>query len=177
MKEKIFEKVGRNVYVFQHIELLIKDLIELSEIKFSINENGATEKTLKEEISNKTLGQSKNKYFEQLYSSASSLKEAPEDIASISMRFRFEPDEESDAQHKQFFDKMVNERNQLIHTKLATIDFSDNDSCLDLISYLDEQFERARLVHNSLLSQRKAAVKMRKKAAEWISDDPNWPKP
>lgn len=64
----------------------------------------------------------------------------------ISMAFKIEMGEEDLQQRKDTLASIVEERNNLIHLRLSSLDHNSVQSCKDLSAYLDEQFENLKPV-------------------------------
>ena len=69
----------------------------------------------------------------------------------MSLSFRIQSDKDSINNRKRELAELVNERNLLIHSWLAELDFDSVESCEKLISLLDEQDDRLKPHYDSLM--------------------------
>ena len=63
---------------------------------------------------------------------------------------------------------VVTERNSLIHKMLVAVDFSNADSCLDLIKQLNDQNERITPQYKYVMTTLATMMDMKKEISEFI---------
>tara|TARA_R110002096_G_scaffold199271_14_gene383123 strand:+ start:164 stop:715 length:552 start_codon:yes stop_codon:yes gene_type:complete len=169
--EKALQKIGRNVVGLQKIELLLKTLVSLSKIEGNSSDIDQRFESRKGSIDKMTLGTVTREYFENLHSESCDDTKFPDDDVYISLKFRFDMKEEDVSSFQEFHKELVEERNHLIHGKLAYFDPSSSDMCLDLIDDLDTQYDRIAMALRSLRTQLRAVLDLRSKARKWIEEE------
>jgi hypothetical protein len=150
-------RVGRNLQRFQSIEALLKLLLpttklvgSLQQIKSQILQNKRAAKkaslgTLTETYSRQVLGPKQDAEepeigSEILFSFSHSIDATPEVLKQMRSEWK----------------RLTKERNQLVHSTLLVYDLESNEGCIALCEYLDEQYERARVLIERLRHQEKA---------------------
>jgi len=170
LTDQALQKIGRNVLYYQRIEWMLKRLISYSNIVVTTDKiTGGNA----DPPSKKTLGLTIKDYFDTLFSSPdnSALDERNELYFSFSYHIGLT--EEQLKPWRESCEQIVRDRNNLIHVQLGTFNQDDPDQCLDLIKELDEQLDRMRWFHNSLLGQVENVGRIRKEIAELLMKDEN----
>lgn len=134
-----FRKIGRNIYLFQKLEHMLKYIISGSSSGFLHEIVEHREKT-----QSKTLGQLIGLYFEKSKSSNSEnlitderFMQAPHFSISLS----FFNDHSYIESKKAELENLVIDRNKLVHHLLPQFDIDSIDSCIVLDKQLDRQRE------------------------------------
>lgn len=135
-------KIGRNIMNFQNIEFMLKHLISRSQLHGRASELADNLEKNKQDIHKKTLGLLAKDLFNTVYTDTQSV-EPPSDLAEpwISFTFTSETDESALNDFKLKLENLINQRNELIHHKLHSIEKDSHESWQELIDYLDNQRE------------------------------------
>ena len=148
-------KIGRNVLHFQKIEALLKYLVSNSSIE------GTTVKELKENhkkkinsVSQKTMGNLAKDLFTSVYTDQNNETLPPEGLDEAIFKFSFTIDADPAfvEQRKLALERIVMERNTLIHQTLSRFDSTSIESCRTLNVALDEQADRVRSEFENMLT-------------------------
>ncbi|AUD79344.1 hypothetical protein CW740_08835 [Kangiella profundi] len=143
LHDEALRKIGRNVVNFQKIEALLKVLVLYSSVDFQTRDNEVTHSLNEKSIRNRSLGEAASKFLKNLFKNRVAENEELDcSELHISIRFYLDMDAEDVAKEKVELERLVSERNQLIHKDLASIDFNCVNSCRKLILKLDEQNSR-----------------------------------
>jgi hypothetical protein len=142
---EVLRRVGRNLLLLQHIELLLKALLSGSGFAGYASEIRAKAARRADEISWKTLGQLAQQYHDELLGQGDSPPSAPENPREpwFSMRIQFKFDEATVERDRAVLLALVAERNELAHTFLSRWDLSSTGDLEAANKVLDEQRARA----------------------------------
>ncbi|MBD0786408.1 hypothetical protein HUO09_08615 [Vibrio sp. Y2-5] len=143
--EDIYTKIGRNVVLYQKLELLLKDLSsknvcgylsELTNKKYGLDGISRT----------KTLGGLIKDYPLRLETEHEVETSTPDDKDEAYISFKFErvASEEYITRKKNELSKLVKNRNSLIHHVLLEHDLKTVEGCKALAKILDQQAEEVR---------------------------------
>jgi hypothetical protein len=141
------QKIGRNVLLFQRIEATLKDLLTHNNVAGYPNE---LETCLQERISslrNQTMGTLAGQFNSGILSKSETATMEPETLAGIRVSFNIKIENDN---LKDSLGTVVSERNRLIHHFLQEIDLTSTDGMSAAIEYLDQQYQKARLIYNDL---------------------------
>lgn len=143
-RNEVLRKVGRNVYLFQYIEKLLKHLNTNREISGYMSELEEIRKQRTEEIGKLNMGPLMSQLIDNIYSEFGESKNGPEELKEpyLSFSFRIQADVDFVEQRKQALKSFVKERNHLIHHFFEEFDINDIDRYSEIVKYLDEQRER-----------------------------------
>jgi len=153
-QSEALRKVGRNVLYFQRMEAMLKFLVSRSELE------GDSPEELKEHhgqrveaISRNTMGTLVNSLFSSVFTSSDAAEDVTRKLSekrfSISISLKSTP--ESIEQQRAALERIVEERNQLIHQMLSIFDHTSIESCQQLGSVLDAQLDQLRPQYENLL--------------------------
>jgi hypothetical protein len=151
-KQNLYAKIGRNVLLFQQLEVLLKHIISRSEISGTSSELKDKIKKREKETFRKTLGQLAGDYvgdiLEPVVDEPDFSKE-PEDLTEswVSFKHSFGNDEKFQAEMREHMVDLVTQRNDLIHKFLPRLDLDSENKCTALCVELDQQAE---MVRNSI---------------------------
>jgi hypothetical protein len=139
-RNAIFQKIGRNIALFQQLERGLKDFFTVRIVEGS-SEDEVTRLTAarRKEVAAKSLGQVVGQFFEDLAKEESELAGA--------WRFRTSFSIEGDEylqQKSELLKNLVGERNRLVHHLLDDFDLRDADAIARLGALLDPQADRIR---------------------------------
>jgi hypothetical protein len=171
-KDKVLQKIGRNVVNLQRIEGMLKSILINNNFQCPINKFAETLEKRKKDFSQKTLGQLTNEYIKTFDANMEYLHEYPEDRdeAWVSFSFSLENEEGKLPEQEKALKFLVTERNRLIHHMLLEFNPESKDSCDLLISELDNQnemiqreYKNIQLFGRSLIKAREQLLKDRLK--------------
>jgi hypothetical protein len=144
--EEVCRKIGRNILLFQEFERLLKFIVKNG--KFS-----GTSKEIKERIAQQansinkqTMGTLVGKYIEHSNPDCDKYSSEPQEEKGIhfSFGFQIECDFIYYETKKEALDRMVSERNELVHHLLPSFDMNSVESCDEIGKKLDDQRENIR---------------------------------
>lgn len=173
LTEKALQKVGRNIVYFQKIEWMLKIRVIHCKIKGTSGDMAEWIERRKNSISKKTMSGVTTDYFKELFSGHEEEANPPTD-QFLSIKMHFELDDQQISSLNRVYEDLVEERNQLIHTRLGEFDPTSEDQCLDLINDLDCQKTKFMPVYRTLRQQLHAIMKVRKELKEFVENDGNW---
>jgi len=161
-------KVGRNVLHFQRMESILKYLVSHSNIEGTAKNLKENHKKNINSVSQKTMGNLVKDMFTSIYSAKEEESPTAEDFdkAIIKISFKVDADPVYVEQKKLALEKIVTERNTLIHQTLSNLDQTSIESCQKLSVTLDEQAERLKPEFEDIRSLAKALHEGTKKAFE-----------
>ena len=166
-------KIGRNVLHFQRMEAMLKFMISHSGIQGTVSTLKAKREKAVEVVSRQTMGNLVKEFFTTIYSEEVNSDESAEDIEEIWVKFSFKLEANKDyiEQRKSALERIVEERNILIHQMLSRLDQQSLQSCRELGVLLDEQAERIRPEYEVLRSLVMSLQTGRKDALEALSKE------
>jgi len=143
LRDEALRKLGRNIVNLAKIEAAFKHLLSVSQLE-------GTEKTISDQLGKnqtrlekKTLGNLVGEFKKNILGDANQSEPKPNfSGAEISFSFKVTYDPDFLEIQKRTLASIVNERNNLIHQKLASFDTSSVEDCHNLIILLDEQNPR-----------------------------------
>ena len=173
-KNKVLQKVGRNVLLFQQMEQTLKALVGTSNVSGYVSEIKSKQESKIESVKTQTMGQLVSQYVENNNPELNSDKvNEPENIKEphISLSFRIETDLDSYTKRKVLINSLVEERNNLVHHFLPTCDFTSINSCKDALNRLDEQSNRIKTEINNFRTVLTSFNNMRKDIAHFYASE------
>jgi len=167
-KNEVLRKIGRNMLLFQQMELLLKALVSTSNLSGYSSELGANQASKIKSVKTQTMGQLVGQYIENNNPDKNKISDEPEDLKEIYISFScyIETDEETHKQQKEVMSSLVKERNNLIHHFLPTFDHTSTGSCIDAQKRLDKQADKVRLEVNNFRAILTALNKSKKEIAD-----------
>lgn len=147
LQHEIYQKIGKNVMLFQKLEHILKYIIHFKSFKAcgsQIHENNK----LKDSVSIKSMGQLINEFLANDKISPTPKVDVSKDIffsshIEISLYFINEK--------SKTLKKLLEERNKLIHHSFLAYNMDTVTSCIAIISSLDEQQVRIKNEINELV--------------------------
>lgn len=171
--ETVHQKVGRNLLLFQRLELTLKTMYAMSEISGYVSELEDKHQRRKDKAMSMTLGQAVGKHVETF--NRSNKEQSEPDVRKgdmyFSMRLGVECSNEVLNERSAVLAGFVDERNALVHHLLSNYDLGDEASRYRLVAMLDEQYLRLKKEVDSTFAQGKSQWEMRKTLAEWLQSD------
>lgn len=143
IRNEVLRKIGRNVVIFQQMELMLKNILPLANISGSASELQSNFDNKKASLHKKTMGQLVKESL-TLYTGPSESDEGPEEPKEIwlSSRFRYQCDDIHREQLEKALKSIVDERNELIHHLFPRWKINSIESCKQIEQYLDQQREK-----------------------------------
>ena len=146
-KNILYQKIGRNVVLFQQIENILKYLLGHIQIEGYASEIQAIGEQRSARISKLTMGQTVGQFVKNVYAESEnhwSHTNAPEDLREPWLKFGFTIQGEGlYERRRKALASIVAERNALIHHIMPTWNLESEDSRLEAEEYLDLQYDRA----------------------------------
>lgn len=163
----ILRKIGRNMMLFQELEHLLKYVIAYGNISGYVSEIADIKAKQVEAVSKQTMGQLVGQFIENAHSNSETNFDESEEFneAQISINFRIETTPERYAEKKESLDKLVRERNELVHHLLPRFDTKSKASCDELSKQLDIQSE---VVRNQI-KELQAVITSRNKSMKYMA--------
>jgi hypothetical protein len=143
-RDEVMRKIGRNVILFQQMELMLKNIIsewEFSGYTSELLENKTKKKTI---VSKQTMGQLTEQFLNNTFSEYKAPEVEPTNKKEIfwDVKINIPCDTDYYEKKKQALSAIVSSRNNLIHHLLPEFDPNSLQSCLKTDQYLDEQREK-----------------------------------
>jgi hypothetical protein len=137
-KDAALRAVGRTVVNFQRLEHNLKLAAQLGPAQGTIQKIQRDLEKRKERAGALTLGQAIQAWLNYLDGDTAEPAWTPDlfDL-SVRMTFSLDPAEESPDSHAQALRSLLDIRNSLIHTRLATFPWDSADACNKLVTELD----------------------------------------
>jgi hypothetical protein len=168
-RNAVFQKIGRNIALFQHLEGAFKDFFTVRVVEGS-SEDEVTRLTAarRKKVATKPLGQVVGQFFEDLAREECESADEVADTWRFRTSFRIEG-EEYLQQKSELLRKLVGERNRLVHHLLDDFDLRDAESLAKLDALLDPQADRIRVELKDLQETFKRFEESRQLMAEFIN--------
>ena len=143
IRDAALRAIGRNLVNFQKLEHCLKALVRTESVAGTMSTLNGKVATRVAKTSQYTLGRAVQEWLRVA---------APNQTASPQTQDLFEPwfsfslelaiDSEALASHSRALEILASERNDLVHHKLAHLNFESEAECKDLVAVLDRQNER-----------------------------------
>lgn len=139
-----FRKIGRNVVLFQQLEVILKYLASAQQPSMPLSEAKRIREKREAGIRVKTLGQVAAQVVEQMLTPACENSSAPDEITEpwLSLSYRIEVDPIELERNLAALESLIKERNDLVHQLLSRWNLNDVDNCGLLSTELDRQRTR-----------------------------------
>ena len=172
-KDEVLRRIGRNLVLFQQIELLLKSLLSSTRIEGYAHEIESKIAGRAASIANKSLGPLVKQFVEECLSDDLPDSDADKEIEAAYFRYSFkiESDPAVVARDKAVLMALVEERNHLAHTFLQRWKPLSDESTEAAIAYLDNQYAQATPVRDHLKSALDALVEGRKQTVEYMMSE------
>lgn len=172
LKNEVLRKIGRNVVLFQQIEVMLKLLVTNGKLSGYVCDLEAIKEQQKAKVMRHTLGQVAGLFLENTHGeyqeTEEELPELPEKKMHMSFSFKIQSDEESYLLKKANLAKMIQERNDLIHQFILNFNLNTIESLTEAEHYLDAQREVLLPELENVKQYLKALDEGRKKIEELI---------
>ena len=158
IRNEVFRKAGRNLYLFQQVEKLLKHLNTISYLAGPVSEIQQITQKKMEESHLSNMGPLVRNLIENIYTTAEKLKaeqasnESLGDIKEVHVRTRFNIETTSEyiETKRKILKDLVDERNHLVHTIFSDVNHESIDRYIEIDALLDEQRERIVAEHEYL---------------------------
>ena len=170
----LYAKIGRNMLLFQKLEMLLTLLLSRSDISGTASELERRMAKRTETTHRKTLGQLVGDYTEEVLGpEADAFAREPENLTEpfVSMTLRFGDDEAYQKGKREALAKLVADRNDLIHHLLSQLDLASSKSCEKLGYKLDTQADVIRIEIKTMHTIVKAMQDVWKELAAFLKSE------
>ena len=144
LKNEVYRKFGRNIILFQKIEMLLKFLLANSKISGYIDELRIIQEQQNKIFEKQTLGQLVKQFFENIIFSSAKIDDVPDVLKGVWINFdcTFPDDSTVYEEQKKSLALLVAERNELVHHFFLKWDLTLVDGWNSAEYYLDKQYEK-----------------------------------
>ncbi|UBB23806.1 hypothetical protein LAG73_10450 [Pseudoxanthomonas japonensis] len=160
-------RVGRNLLVFQRIELNLKLYLAQSQVSGSLDDFPAKARMQAEDAMKQTLGQATHQLIQREVEGDSNAS-LPENNFRFSTRCTYS-DTEARQQAHEAFDRIVKMRNELIHEFLVKFPLAQRDADMEVTAYLDAQYKSACAVLSDTRVRLQEFYELRRSFAEYLA--------
>ena len=137
-KEAALRAVGRTVVNFQRLEHNLKLAARLGPVQGTFQKVQRDFEKRKERAQSLTLGQAIQAWLSYLEGDPNSTTWIPDLFDySVCMTFSLESDSSAPDTHAETLRSLLETRNSLVHTRLATFPWSSEEACAELVVELD----------------------------------------
>ena len=172
-RDGIYQKIGRNVILYQRLELLLKHIVGSSSLSAPISKLKQTQESNRKKTHTSTMGILVGRFVENIgpNSTDDELDEAEITEAMFSYRFHLGVAEERYEEKKESLSRIVAGRNRLIHHTISEYDFKSFDSLQNLSKDLDQQEQEVRKEIDELKVTSKTMIKAQTKYVNYLSSE------
>ena len=155
---EVFRKIGRNMVLFQELELLLKLIVaNTGSISGYADELSLKREQRAANIQKQTMGQLVGQYLKITDPEYQEFSDAPEDTEKSYLSFSFHIGDTTYFETKKdALAQMVSDRNELVHHVLPNFDRNSIESCIQIEKQLDEQEKKILCEINKLRQYRKS---------------------
>lgn len=170
LRNEVLRRVGRNLLLYQQIEMLMKFLVVNAVIDGGPSGPSAELLKRQAEVRKKSLGQIRGQFFEELYVEPAEVhNESPPTEIRFRSTFHISLSEaEQLARDQKKFEAMTDERNDLVHHFLESCALTDRLALEAALPRLNAQRENAIPLHDSLRQLHDVLVEGRRVMASFI---------
>lgn len=173
-RDEVLRKIGRNVVLFQHVEMTLKALLTVSTTAGSTHEEVERHRERRQNtVGKKTLGNLVGQFVDKILIApepSETITRSEETSAGSSFACRFNIDGDGYYEHKTArMAALVDERNQLIHHALTTFDLQSTAGLTSFDQHLELQAGRIRAEASDLEVAMSSLVEGRKQLVEYFA--------
>ena len=141
VRNEVMRKVGRNLLLFQQVEVTLKFLVTNNDVSGFTSNLLARHKKKSNSVGKQTMGMVAGQFLSSTFSPKDEEDNVPEVLTEphFSFQFRVEMEEGDRRAIELSMADLVEERNQLVHHFYSRIASDEMKSWLDADCYLDEQ--------------------------------------
>lgn len=173
LKNEVLRKIGRNVVLYQQLEVMLKLLVSNGNIAGYVCDLQLIKEQKKEKVMRQTLGHVAGQFLENTYGEYQEHDEELDELSEKKMHVSFSYKIQSDENHyqrtKENLAKIIQERNDLIHHFILNYNLNSMDSLLEAEQYLDCKREALLPELENVKQYLKALDEGRKELARLIS--------
>ncbi len=172
-RDNIYQKIGRNVVLYQQLELLLKHIVGNNNFSAPISKLKQTQELNRKMIHTSTMGNLVGRFVENIgpNSTDDELNEEEVTEAMLSFRFHLGVDKERYEEKKQTLSRIVAGRNRLIHHTISEYDFRSFDSLQNLSRDLDQQEQEVSKEIDELKAISKTMIKAQTEYVNFLSSE------
>jgi hypothetical protein len=171
-KNLVYQKIGRNVVLFQKIEYILKYLAANAKIEGYAGEIQAIAEQQAASMNTQTMGQAVGRFIETIYTESEHLTNEPDNLKEPWFTLGFTIQGEGLYEKcKEALASVVAERNALIHHFITRWDWETIDSYKEAEAYLDCQYDKIVIELEDLRKTTKTFEEQRKALAKYIRSD------
>lgn len=179
-RAQVFQLIGRNVLRFQRIELVLKSMVAGSQISITQGESPTAHERHVQTTHKSSMGLVAADFFKDVITDQPPIDDVPvsrEEAKAAaagkvhighSFKVHLSPDEH--IQWKDRLKKLIEERNELIHTSLLRMDLTTLTGCQQALASLEEQSTRVLEEIERLKPLHQSAVEAKEALRELLSD-------
>lgn len=170
---EVYRKIGRNVILFQKLELLLKFIVANGKFSGIANELKDRIAQRANSVNKQTMGTLVGHYIEHSNPDCEEYPSEHEDKNKLHISFGFwiECDSKYYETKKEALARMVLERNALIHNLLPTFDINSLESCEEIGRKLDDQSENINKEIKEMKYYADALIEGRKELINFIASE------
>lgn len=148
---ELHRKIGRNILLYQKIELAMKDLLAKNNTSGKSVELSKVYETRLRDNKKKTLGLLTQYFVNDFYKNEEINEQNFDDTQhSIGLNISIKTENVSDIER--YYQDVVAERNLIVHNLLERYEFDTVKKCSEVEAYLDSEYDKAKLFLNDLLA-------------------------
>ncbi|MGX5173285.1 OST-HTH/LOTUS domain-containing protein [Aliikangiella sp. IMCC44653] len=172
-RDEIYQKIGRNVILYQQLEQLLKHIVVNSGLSAPISQIKKLQDANRKKANTTTMGILVGRYVKSIdpNSPDDEPSEAEVTEAMLSYRFHVEMDESCYESKKEALSRIVEGRNKLIHHITSEYNFQSKVSLKTLSKELESQAEEIRKEVNELKVISKAMIQTQKEYVSYLSTE------
>jgi hypothetical protein len=142
-RDAALRAIGRNLVNFQKLEHCLKALVRPESLAGPMSTLNGKAATRVAKTSQYTLGRAVQEWL-RVATPEQTARPQTQDLFEpwISVSLELPIDSEALASHSSALEALASERNELVHHKLARLNFDSEAECKDLVAVLDRQNER-----------------------------------
>jgi hypothetical protein len=154
VQDEVFRKIGRNLLIFQKIELMLKYLIDNGKVSGYLRELNENQERRATAAAKQTMGNLAGQFMETAFQEHEESLREPLEVKEpyISFSFTVRADSDFYESKRQSLKALVDDRNNFIHHLLPRFNPDSMESCLEIERHLDQQQEKLIPEHNYLKS-------------------------
>lgn len=172
-RDHIYQKIGRNVILYQQLELLLKHIVGNSGLSAPISKLKQIQESNRKKTNTSTMGNLVGRFVDNIDPNFANddLNEEEVTEAMLSYRFHLEISEGSYEEKKQTLSRIVAGRNRLIHHTISEYDFKSIDSMKKLSKDLEQQEQEVRKEIDELKTISKNMIKAQTEYVNYLSSE------
>lgn len=148
---ELHRKIGRNILLYQKIELAMKDLLAKNNTSGKADELSKVFEKRLQDNRKKTLGGLTQSFINNFYKN-DEIDEQNFDNTQHSIGLNISIKTESVSDIEGYYQDIVSARNLIVHNLLERHEFDAVGKCSEVEAYLDSEYDKAKLFLNDLLA-------------------------